>query len=536
MASESLENILKTIREDTAYFLYLHAGDRPDYSDYKPEDEIEYIRAIHGAPKDEKIVKVLEDIYYNARNTVFSPSYYNESKANVRDAAGKIAILNYGPAKLTKSKEVIERKTVKKWFGLKTETHERRHYEDYEEKVKLSDLKIGADEDAYLVMLSVDGRYLDNGGRVPGIPASVCIVTNKENAKMIVEYVKKKPTDYYNILEAMFPEKEFRNVNGNVIKKIKKRHGITFVNMEDGERSEASMLEKELFTEEMLVEKEAVLANPFLKAFFDLTSSKYSYSKGDMLYYYSDGIPIEHLLKKIDKSELTKFPKALQLRATWDGVKVSLDSKIFGEYLYRGVNGHDGDRGGVCIHDGTYEIIKSYIKNDHIFTTGAGSHYGKQLTTSDNLHVPFTGDRWGSFISPSGHLVILQKEESDKVNGINALGEVLLTDVPNNKVKFIFAPADDVDKLKEEHEIYKGFDNHQLEEVIIPHPWTTQETFIKNMLPEVMVLTANEKGLAYPRYKSEKEFQEAIKRVEERCKEDDIAYMKNDEWKVINVD
>jgi hypothetical protein len=138
-------------------------------------------------------------------------------------------------------------------------------------------------------------------------------------------------------------------------------------------------------------------------------------------------------------------------------------------------------------------------------------------------------------MSPSGHLIVLKKDESDKVNGIKALGEVLLASIPNEKVKFIFTPADAADKLKEKHGVYMGFNKSSLDKVIIPHPWVTQETFVRNVLPEIMILTAKERGLAEPRYKTLEEFQQAVKKTEEKSKEHDIACMRDDDWKVVNM-
>jgi len=292
---------------------------------------------------------------------------------------------------------------------------------------------------------------------------------------------------------------------------------------------------KSYLTKEKLAEKNSLLANPVFKKFLnamseheisiiaaghgirlgstDLTEEETNNAKLSGTYFPAMDL---HLTR----DEMKQFPKILQIRACEDEVRISLDNSLFEGFAYRGVNGPSGER----VEEGrnytnfkaktTYKIVSDYIKNEKITSIGLASNTGL-LTATTSPYVVFSGDGCGRFISKDGHLIVFNDYESLprlRSEEIKRLDELIFWNVPNDKVKHIFVPQKDVDKLKKKFTEYNGF-SKSLEEILIPHTWNSYDSIIKEGLPDLIALTTKENNLTAPRYRSADEFNEAVEKA-----------------------
>jgi hypothetical protein len=548
IVEKELDSVVNSIRQNSGYFLYLQDGNSPQYSDRKYgkiDYAREYMRAYHGLGDADELNKLLESIYISRLDKIMN---HIEEDSCAKYDTNYFAVVSHGPAFKKDYKTVHSIKTRRKRGLLgkllkKTEEITVSETKKFQKEIKLSDVGLKGDGNAYNTTLSIKGVYRDDIGRNGPVPPMINIITDKDATNKIVDYLKTNPENYYKLIEKMFPENEAPNVHKNIIKSRKNVYGLKFVNTENGQVSEANMVEKEYFTPEQLAEKQALSANPVFKAFLEIISTgKCSYAFNQGAYSrmpYNDGVPLEQIIEKLDKKEdIAKFPKALKLRALDYDTKVSLDSKLFGEYLYRSVNGADGRRADFANSKKTSEIIASYIEKGKIFSNGGGSGggYGTRLTTTDNLYVSFSGDRHGKFITPRGHVIVMNKDGSDKVNKIKALGEVVLPEAPLDKVKFIYLHEECAQELKKKFGDQKVFGERTLDDVLRPHPWSDMHSLMGQGLPEVMVLSSKEMGLAEPRYNSLEEFNSAVEKTIDISKNLKHMPLNEENWEAVEVD
>jgi hypothetical protein len=170
-------------------------------------------------------------------------------------------------------------------------------------------------------------------------------------------------------------------------------------------------------------------------------------------YRYMWGVPLSLLTKRVGEDSLQYFPEILRLAPSETGVLVKIDTRHF-PCLFRGTVGVDRRRGENSIS--TPELIGKYIEEGYL-TYGRAS-YGYGLYTTKDPLVAFSSDRWGSFSSPRGSIIFIDKSVIHEVKTATSEDEygkpregieevIFKGKVPLDKVVGMYLHKEDADEI-----------------------------------------------------------------------------------------
>lgn len=510
-----LNDIISLIRNNSGYLLYFHCGGRDDLYDQEEIDsenigrkreyfkEYDYVRADSGFL--EEIPNKLGKFVY--QNNVEDIRIKEHHKEDVKRSYETLSLSKLKSRKGEEYTEILEDETLLSKLKLKKPNKrkiKKTKYVDVDEKLSNLIKNENSHEDAYLLSFTLEGEFndkiYDDVGRDSPFPTIIKVVSNKENLEQVMNYLKENPEDYHKLIEGIFPEEEFPNVNKWFIKNQKRMNAVVFYNQETNESSLESMIDNEYLTEDMMKEKEDLMKNPVFEAFVDYMTI----GMGGCRW----GIPLDELEKKVGRETIKKqLPKILQLRSMRDGVKVMIDYSHFGDVLFRGVNGKNGDRVRFEQKKDNKEIIESYLE-DGVLSKGIANNHGYgYVSTSKSPIIPFTSDGGFTYTSPDGHVLTLTTDEEDEIESktIENIDEVIIKGkIPSSRIELIYTLKEDAEELLK-HEEFNG--------KIVGHPWKTQKALIYHGFPEFLVLNAKESGLSKPRYNTPEETESAINKA-----------------------
>lgn len=230
-----LTQLVERARKESGFLLYQHAFGRGDLNDWSNSGC--YVRAVENIKKPEGSFSDNFAVYiadYPIRYGGFGLDnlLYNHRL--------KPAIVVHG--QLLGRREIPTQVKKRGLAGLFSRKEAGKKITAYDKIQKVSDVtNIQKDKDAYIIRLTIHADIRDDVGRECSL-GYFSVVSDKALIEEAVDYLKKNPQDYYNLVRGVLPGNKFPKTNKGILDRTKIPDEIAFLDLAKIDKTESQRL------------------------------------------------------------------------------------------------------------------------------------------------------------------------------------------------------------------------------------------------------------------------------------------------------